>query len=68
MARRKPQPELELPGIISKAIAEYLGTPQMNRMNSEQRTAIMNLAQTVGSDVGMLVEEANRKSKGEQPT
>jgi len=60
MARAKKHPEIELPGIITKAITDYLGKPVLNRLDSASRTALMQIGLRIGQEVGQILE-ANGK-------
>jgi len=64
MARKRKHPELELGPIITKAIVDYLGTPTLNRMTSEQRASLIDTGTRVAREVGLILEKNNTNQAG----
>lgn len=52
---RKKYPEFELPPIFTAAIAEYLGTAQMAKLEPDQRKAIAALASKAAGELGDIL-------------
>lgn len=54
--RRRLLPELELPPILSAAIAEYIGPRKLAKLSQLQRSQLMRAAHDLGSTVAEILD------------
>lgn len=55
--RAKKHPEIELPNVFIKAITDYYGIRQINKLSSEQKHSLMNIATNTAVMVNCAIED-----------